>query len=135
MVVYVDTNVFVFAVLDTGYRGDIARDFLRDVVAGKKQAATAVLTIEEFIWALKKETGDKKLAVEQGKRLMSLAQIQFLSVTESVMQEAVQLMEETSLQPRDAIHVCVAKSKKITDILSDDADFDGLDSVRRIPLA
>jgi predicted nucleic acid-binding protein len=43
------------------------------------------------------------------------------------------LLENCRINPRDAIHIASALEKKITEIISDDADLDIIKEIQRIP--
>lgn len=132
---YLDANVFLFAVLDEGDRGDSARGLLRSVVEGEARAATSALTIDEVVWILQGE-GPREVAIQECQRLIGLPNLEMLDVTAEDALDALSRMEEDQgLGPRDAIHAAVAANHGIYTIVSDDPDLDQLPDVDREPLA
>lgn len=128
---YLDANVFVFAVLDEGPRGERARALLRKVVGEDGRAATSTLAIDEVVWSLQGE-GPRDVAIQEGQRLMDLPNLEVFDVTAEDTFDALSLMEdEDTLDPRDAIHAAVAINHGIFTVVSDDPDLDGLPDVER----
>lgn len=128
---YLDANVFLFAVLDEGSRGDHARELLRNVVGGEELAATSSLTIDEVVWILQGE-GPRDVAIKEGKRLLGLPNLDVLDVTAEDTLDVLSRMEEgPGLDPRDAIHVAVAANHGIYTIVSEDPALDGFADVER----
>jgi predicted nucleic acid-binding protein len=54
---YLDANVFIYAALYEGEKGDKARKLIKKVREGEEAAFTSVLTFDEFFWIVKKERG------------------------------------------------------------------------------
>ncbi len=132
---YLDANVFLFAVLDEGPRGERARSLLRCVVDGEERAATSALTLDEVVWILQGE-GPREVAIREGQRLIGLPNLEILDVTAQDVLDSLALMEEhQGLDPRDAIHAAVALSRGIYTVVSDDPDLDGMTELERQPLA
>ncbi len=71
------------------------------------------------------------MAVRQGRSFFGLPNLRLLSFDSEILFEAQELVEEYALKPRDAIHAATAMRNKITEILSYDADFDVLPSIKR----
>lgn len=131
---YLDANIFLFAVLDEGPRGEHARSLLRRIVDGEERAATSALTLDEVVWILQGE-GPREVAIREGQRLIGLPNLEILDVTAQDVLESLALMEDhQALDPRDAIHAAVALSHGIYTIVSDDPDLEGLPDLERQPL-
>ena len=47
---------------------------------------------------------------------------------------ALDFMEKYNLKPRDAFHIAIMKQFHLTEIVSDDADFDRVKGIKRIKL-
>lgn len=119
---YLDANVFVFAVLDEGVRGERARELLRAVAVEDEPAATSALTIDEVVWILQGQ-GPREVAVREGQRLMGLPNLRIFDVSAEDTFDALSLMEEhDTLDPRDAIHAAVAIGHGVYTVVSDDPD-------------
>lgn len=128
--IYLDTNVFVFAALGNKK----AKDILAGVITGKITAATSTATWDEVVWAIKKTTQDYEFAKIEGKRLLNLNNIPLLDLTVTVLEKSQWLIEEYNLKPRDAIHIASALIGNITTIISDDADLDRVKNIKRISI-
>lgn len=129
---YIDSNIFIFALVNTGREGEAARKFLSRLSAGE-QAATSYLTVDEVVWKVKKFRGPEA-AVEAGRTLLAMPNLFFISVDEEVMGEAMNVMAANKLDPRDAVHLASMKKRGITQIVSTDAHFDVVSGIRRVPL-
>lgn len=128
---YLDANVFVFAVLDKGERGQRARELLRAVATGEERATTSSLTIDEVVWILQGE-GPREVAIQEGKRLMALPNLEVFDVTAEDVFHALSLMEDYGrLDPRDAIHASVAVGHGVHTVVSDDPDLEPVPDVER----
>lgn len=128
---YLDANVFIFAVLDEGPRGDRARELLRAVTTEDEPAATSALAIDEVVWTLQGE-GPREVAIREGQRLMGLPSLQIFDVTAEDTFSALSLMEdEDKLDPRDAIHAAVAIGHGVYTMVSDDPDLDAVPKIER----
>lgn len=128
---YLDANVFVFAVLDEGARGDRARGLLRSVTTEDEPAATSALAIDEVVWTLQGE-GPREVAIREGQRLMGLPNLQVFDVTAENTFDALSLMEENdTLDPRDAIHAAVAIGHGIYTIVSEDPNLGVVSEIER----
>jgi predicted nucleic acid-binding protein len=51
---YLDSNVFIYAALSVDEIGERARALLRKVQRGEEQASSSMLTFDELVWAVKK---------------------------------------------------------------------------------
>jgi len=52
--IYLDSNVFIYAALSTEELGQRARAILAKVQRGEEQVASSALTFDELVWAVKK---------------------------------------------------------------------------------
>ncbi len=128
--IYLDTNVFVIAVLEGGK----AKEILDNLAANKIKAFTSIITWDEFVWAIKKTTLDYEFAKKAGKRFLFLPNLKILDVNFDTIQKAQELIENYNLNPRDAIHISSALIKGIYKIISDDADLDKAKQIKRVPI-
>ncbi len=129
---YVDSNIFLLALLNTGQEGDAARKFLSQL-SSSEEAVTSYLTVDEVVWRVKKFRG-QEAAVAAARTMLATPNLFFVTVDEEVMGEAIDAMEKNALDPRDAIHLASMKKWGVTQIVSTDAHFDGIHGIKRIPL-
>ncbi|MEK6960910.1 MAG: type II toxin-antitoxin system VapC family toxin [Nanoarchaeota archaeon] len=129
---YLDANLFVFANMDAGEIGDRARSILKDIKRGKR-AVTSVLTIDEIMWVLIKNNrrSELKSVVED---IYSIPNLDVKPVSSLIPLRAIDFIEQNGLRPRDAIHAAIMEELGIGEIVSDDADFDRIPSIKRIPI-
>lgn len=133
--IYVDANVFVHAILDPEERqpGKSAGIVMKQISTGDMHAMTSFLTWDELLWALKRYL-DYKLAIEECKKFLEFPNLVFTKVDETIINLAQDIVERYNLKPRDSIHVATAVSNGIKEIISDDADFDAVKEIKRIPI-
>src|SRR3989338_3803811 len=134
MVMYIDANIFILAILDRGIKGDRARSFIQDVRLNKREAFTSSLTYDEVVWVVRGEQG-REFALKAGKVFLNLRNLVLLEANREIVSLAQSLMEKGSLDPRDAIHAVTAMLNKISTILSEDRAFDKLSELKRVSLA
>lgn len=131
---YLDANVFIFAANAKGREGAVAAKVLRDTVSGRYPAVTAVLTLDEVAWAIRRLI-DRETALRETTRILSLPHVTVLDVKPRHMVTALDLMERhPRLQPRDALHAAVAMDAGVYSIVSSDPDFDAIPELERVAL-
>lgn len=127
---FLDANVFLFARLDEGARGEAARALLRGVDGGHP-AATTVIALNEVLRNLRKPLG-REAALQKSRQLSSMPGLDILDVGERGWNRALDLMKDhPHLKPNDALHAAAALEAGIGAIVSTDEDFDGLPNLRR----
>jgi len=52
--IYIDSNVFLYACLNLDEIGERSRRLLRDVEQGNLEAASSTLSFDEIVWGVKK---------------------------------------------------------------------------------
>lgn len=127
---YLDANVFLHAVLESGPIGDAARRLLKQATTG--DAATSTLTVDEVVWSLWKIEG-RDTAVAKGRQMIAARNVTYMPVTPDHLEQVLDLVEG-GMRPRDAIHAAVALEAGIQEIVSTDPDFDKVDGLKRILL-
>jgi len=131
---YLDANVFILAALSNEGRGRAAARILRETINGTP-AVTSTITIDEVLWTIWKQTGERKTALQQAGRLFHLTNLSIAPLTSELSRLSLQLLElNPSLKPRDAIHYATALSLGIKTIVSDDSDFDKTTLKRQVLL-
>lgn len=129
--IYLDSNVFIFAALNNDKLGDICRKIIEN--AENIETYTCALTFDEVFWKIKKNKG-KSSAVEASELFIN-SSIKFISVDYDVIKTSLELMKKYDIDPRDAIHAASAISKGIKIIVSEDSDFDKLEELKRKSIA
>ena len=127
---YVDSNVFIYAALNREEIGDRARSLLRDIQRGKLRAASSALTFDELVWAVRKHRGFED-AIAAGDAFLNMAGLKLVDVTGDLLSRALGLMTQYQLHPRDSIHAASALWENSEAIISTDKDFDKLNEIRR----
>ena len=132
MTAYLDSNIFIFAALDSSEKGKKARDILKKTHEEGIVTFTSSLTIDEVVWSILKQTKNRALAIEQGARILELKSIGIVNIDEKIMRGALNLMKiHLSLKPRDAIHLSAALFIGASVMISDDSDFDEVNDIKR----
>ena len=135
MAIYLDSNVFIFAAIAEDKRAKKAQSILKEVLSGSVNAVTSALTMDEVLWVLWKETKNRDFAIEQCQRILEFDNLELIDVNKNIIQDSMHLMRENPfLKPRDSIHLASAFNNNITQIVSDDADFDNVKEIERIEL-
>ena len=128
--IYLDANVFVYAATNDEEKGDWARKILLSIAEEKEEGCTCTLTWDEVVHAIWKLRGKEKASIE-GKKMLEV-DIIFIPPTKEVITKAQDLLEQTNLKPRDAIHAATAIIKKADKLASDDPDFDQVKGLKRM---
>lgn len=132
---YVDSNVFIYPVIyrsDEQEKAKKAREMLLKIENGELSAYTSMLTWDEVVWVVSKTLGRGDGAL-QGRKLLGFPNLNFIDVDEGVVTSAQALIERYKLSPRDSVHLASAITRKIRNIISDDADFDEVKEITRTP--
>ncbi|MCX8182623.1 MAG: type II toxin-antitoxin system VapC family toxin [Candidatus Methanomethyliaceae archaeon] len=128
--IYIDSNIFIYAALNLEDLGDRARALLRDVQEGKQRAASSALTFDEIVWAVRKYRSFED-SVAAGEVFLNMPNLKIVEVSGDILAMALELMRRYRLDPRDSIHAASAISKKTKVILSSDEHFDRVKEIRR----
>ena len=128
---YLDANFFIFALLDKTKKGDTARSIQRQIQEGKKPACTSALALDEVMWVLIKNKR-RNLLRKAIEGIYSLNNLKIGEVSSMIPLRALDFIDTYSLKPRDAFHLAVMDELHISEIVSNDSDFDKVKSVRRI---
>lgn len=132
--VFLDSNVFLYAVgKDPPLRAPSQR-LLRRVAAGEVAAITSTEVVQEVLYVLLRR-GHRTEALALAQRILDLFP-DLLPVTRADMARACALLEEhPDLTPRDAVHAATALGHGLADIVSADEHFAALPGIRWRPLA
>ncbi len=128
--VYLDSNVFIYVILYSGEIAEKSKEYLRKASDGEFNAYTSVLTWDEVVYVVGKVAGFEE-SLKVGKILLKMPFLEFLDVNYAICEDAQKLAERYKLLPRDAIHAALALRYCDGTIISNDADFDVVEGLRR----
>ena len=131
--IYLDANIFIYAITNTEFKGECSRQILTKIAKKEVPGCTSLLTWDEFIHILKKWIG-REAANIAGNKFLNFPNLTFLRVEENVIIHAQNLMTKYNLNPRDAIHIASALVNNVTEILTDDLDFDNIKEIKRLKI-
>ena len=100
--IYLDSNVFIYAIINTQDLGVKARFLLEKVQSGEEKAQTSALTFDEVFWAVKKH--GKEPEIEARNALLNFQNLNIIAVTKEIALWALKLIKKYNLDPRDANH-------------------------------
>ncbi|MFW6196043.1 MAG: type II toxin-antitoxin system VapC family toxin [Thermoplasmatota archaeon] len=127
---YIDSNVFIYSVIDNRTLGDNCREIIDRIERGKLSGASSYLVLDEVLWILQNEVG-KEGSLEANRMFLSLP-LKWLNVDRKTMFTSLKFYESTDLDPRDSIHLGSMREAGLTSILSEDGDFDDIEWIERM---
>lgn len=127
--IYIDSNVLVYAVVDFGAKGKAAREVMRLIDDGALEAMTSALTMDELMWVFLKS--GRKDSMRRAVAGFYESLLRVVPVSSQAPLGACALVEECGLGPRDALHAAVMKENRVTEILSEDRHFDRVKWLKR----
>lgn len=127
---YLDSNLIIYAILDDTDIGNWCRDILELVQNAEMPACTSFLTFDEVFYKVNKVKGHD-IAIKNLEAFLSMPNIRFIDVNESVVWKALDLIKENRILPRDAIHAATALIAGAGTIISQDSDFDSIAGLNR----
>ncbi|MCL4451631.1 MAG: type II toxin-antitoxin system VapC family toxin [Candidatus Thermoplasmatota archaeon] len=131
---YIDSNVFLYPVLYNDMKeSETSREILAEIEGKNIQAYTSTLTWDEVSYVVERIFG-KTDSIEVGKRFLNFPFLRFIPVDDEIIRRSQVIREKYNLKPRDSIHLSCAIERNISKIITDDADFDGLKEITRIPI-
>jgi len=130
---YIDSNVFIYAALNTEEIGEKARALLLKVQQGEEQASSSALTFDELVWAVKKYRTVED-AINAGEVFLNFPNLRLTLVNGELLASALNLIRKYRLDPRDSIHAATAILERAEAIVSTDTHFDKIKEIRRKPL-
>jgi len=130
---YIDSNVFIYAALNTEEIGERARALLLKVQKGEEQASSSALTFDELVWAVKKYRTVED-AINAGEVFLNFPNLRLTLVNGELLASALNLIRKYRLDPRDSIHAATAILERAEAIVSTDTHFDKIKEIRRKPL-
>ena len=131
---YIDSNVFLYPVLYNNIKeSETAREILAEIEGKNIQAYTSTLTWDEVSYVVERIFG-KTDSIEVGKRFLNFPFLRFIPVDDEIIRRSQVIREKYNLKPRDSIHLSCAIERNISKIITDDADFDGIKEITRVPI-
>ncbi len=130
---YIDANVFIFAYCNDELLGTKCREIINLIVNNKIKAFTSVLTFDEFFYQVKKIKGYES-ALSSAELFLNLRNLNFVDVNINMINYSYSLLKIYSLNPRDAIHLACALSENVSNIISNDKDFDKIKEIKRLDI-
>jgi predicted nucleic acid-binding protein len=127
--IYLDSNVFIYATINTKELGEKARSLLQRIQQGEEKAETSALTFDEVFWAIKKHNFEA--ALEACQALLNFPNLEIIPANRELILSALQIIKEYHLAPRDAIHAATAIAEKADAVVSTDTHFDKIKELKR----
>ena len=128
--IYIDSNVFIFAAIDRGTAGDEAGELLDLLRKDVLSACTSALTFDELLWIVRKEKGIEE-SVLACKSVMDIRGLKTVRADKNTVLVALDFIKNYNLKPRDALHMATMKLENINEIISNDSDFDKVKTIKR----
>jgi predicted nucleic acid-binding protein len=128
--IYLDSNVFLNAILNLEEEGEKARNIVQKLQKGEIAAATSALSFDEVFWIVKKHR-NYDMALKAVKAFLEIPNLTFLDVNDEILWSAYNLAKRYRLNPRDVIHLACALNHGIFTIVSEDKDFDKVKEIKR----
>jgi predicted nucleic acid-binding protein len=133
---YIDSNVFIYPAIyqtEAQQKAKKAKEILHKIENGELSAYTSTLTWDEVVWVVSRVMG-RNDGIAQGRKLLGFPNLKFINADENVLTQAQTLIDKYKLSPRDSIHAASALVRNIKAVISDDADFDQVQEIKRTPL-
>ena len=130
MKMFLDSNIFLFALIGEGPSAESALNLLDRIARGECEAITSVLVLDEVMWGLHKK---KEFQLEQSIRnIYELPNLTVVELYADAPLVAVEFIKKYNLKPRDAMHCAFMQQHGISTIASNDSDFDKIKGIKRI---
>lgn len=130
---YFDSNIFVYALIYDHQLEDFKKAdyYLQRIVKAEIIGYTSTLTWDEVFYVIKKNN-DLDKAIQASNVFLKLPNLCFINVDFSVILEAHNIIRESGIMPRDAIHAACAIKYCNGNIVSNDNCFDNINKMKRI---
>ena len=129
--IYIDSNVFIFAALNNEELGNSAKLILEKVENRSIEASTSSLTFDEVVWIVKKNRSFED-AVSIGDAFLGMEGLHLIDVNQDLLALAISIMKKYKTDPRDSIHAATAITQKAAVVISEESDFDKITEIRKI---
>jgi len=128
--IYLDSNVFIYAALGGAKEGNWCRDLIRRVTGGEVEAVTSALTVDEVVYQVRVSRG-LEASIEAGEAVLEMAHLTVSPADAETLWKSLELGRQVGLHPRDAIHAATALSHGSPELISEDVDFDKVEGLKR----
>ena len=129
---YVDSNIFIYAAIDNTEKGEKARKIIEKITKGELKAYASPLVWDEVIWVVQKFT-NRDIALEVGKLILELPLI-WLDISYETVKSSMNFYKR-GMNPRDAVHLGVMEEYNISEILTEDKDFNKIPEIKKYKMA
>jgi uncharacterized protein len=129
-VIYLDSNVFIYAALGRDKVGTWCRDLVRRITGGGDEAVTSALAVDEVVYQVRVSRGIPD-SIQAGEAVLQMAHLSVAPADAETIWKSLDLGRRLGLYPRDAIHAATALMRGASDFFSEDADFDKVEGLRR----
>ena len=136
MKVYVDTNIFVYAIENHPKYGKSCARILSDIQERRTEAYCSILVLVELINVLAKlnrifsKKGQKTLVIRDNVRAMLSLPIVWIDLDFFIIEIASAY--GYSVNGVDYVHIASMETNSLTQILSADEELDNVESIRRV---
>jgi predicted nucleic acid-binding protein len=132
--VFLDTNVFLYAIGAQHPLKAAGQQVLERVGNGTLEAVTSTEVIQEILYVLGRR-GLRETGLKLARHTIQLLD-PLLSITQADISVVCDLTDRYPTLPiRDAVHAATMLNNGIFDIVTSDGHFDGVQGIRRLPLA
>jgi predicted nucleic acid-binding protein len=137
---FLDANIFIYAYYKPkkaltekeAAMKEQAQNIVSNISQGKEQVITSVVHISEIVNILKNGMS-RELLTHTILGLFMLDNVTILDVTKDAYFAAVEMGDDSKLEPNDALAVDLMRQKGIDEIYSFDEHFNKVDGVTRLP--
>lgn len=128
--IYIDTNVWIYAATAHPKYGPRCKVILEQVEGGALEAVVSVQVLSEIAGVLYQQYRVKNPA-EHLAAVLSYP-MKIVDVTPDIALRAAEHSRDYGISPYDGIHIASAMSSLATEILSADKEFDKADIIKRV---
>jgi len=127
---YVDTNIWIYAMIAHPIYGPRCKKVLEDIETGKLDALISTQVLSEVAGVLYSQYGVK----DTTKHIAAMISypIEIATVTINTIRSAAEYARDYDILPYDGIHVSSAMEQGTTQIVSADRELDKIDIMKRI---
>jgi len=127
---YIDTNVWIYAMIAHPKYGEKCREILSKIEAEKLEAAISTQVLGEITGVLYSQYKVKD-TTSQLNAVLSYP-IDVYIIHPDVIRVAAEYARDYGITPYDGIHVASAVENNVKEIVSADREFDKVETIRRI---
>ena len=132
--VYLDTNIFIYAVEGFDRFEEEISLFFSAVEQGEIETITSKLTLAEALVKPFRE-GNERYQQIYREALQDRASFHLVSVTRPLLVESARLRASTGLRLPDAIHLATAREAGCSTLVTNDDDFEGAPEMNTVILS